>query len=227
MPIPQTAKPVTRISAKEIVFSSVRDWIVSGTLHPGEKIVDTELAKTFSVSRTPVREALQLLSEQGLVEVIPSCGTRVADLNLEDLRQTYELLAELECTAVRLAFPVLDKMDYETLRILNRKFAEAVEHGAIQEQCACDAAFHGHIIDRVGNQYLRQYISQLMVRSTRAENLYFGEAARQTVSVEQHYKIIEALIANNLTLAEQFMRENWLVSYQRVRDICGVSETKI
>lgn len=226
MPIPQMAKPVTRVSAKEIVFSSVRDWIVSGTLRPGEKIVDTELAKTFSVSRTPVREALQLLSEQGLIEVIPSCGTRVAELNLEDLRQTYELLAELECTAVRLAFPTLVEKDFEILRMRNREFSEAVEHGTIQEQCTCDATFHGHIIERTGNQYLRQYISQLLVRSTRAENLYFGEGVRQTVSVEQHCKIIAGLEEHNLSLAEQLMRENWLVSYQRVQDICGSAESQ-
>ena len=64
MPIPQTAIPLPRVSAKENVFSTVQDWIISGTLRPGEKIVDTELAKIFSVSRTPVREALQMLSEQ-------------------------------------------------------------------------------------------------------------------------------------------------------------------
>ena len=58
MPIPQTAKPLARVSAKEVVFSAVQDWIISGTLQPGEKIVDTELAKAFSVSRTPVRGKL-------------------------------------------------------------------------------------------------------------------------------------------------------------------------
>ena len=226
MPIPQTAKPLPRVSAKENVFSTVQDWIISGTLRPGEKIVDTELAKIFSVSRTPVREALQMLSEQGLVEVIPSRGTRVAEINLEDARQTYELLTELECTAVRLAFPHLDDDDLRALKDLNLHFLDTVEHGYIQEQCVSDMAFHDYIIDRAGNQYLRQYISQLLVRSTRIENLYFGEDIQQKISVEQHDKIIEGLAIRDLSLAEKFMRENWLVSYTRAQDIYSNLEKK-
>ncbi len=226
MPIPQTAKPLARVSAKEVVFSAVQDWIISGTLQPGEKIVDTELAKAFSVSRTPVREALQMLSEQGLVEVIPSCGTRVAEINLEDVRQTYELLAELECAAVRLAFPRMENNDLNALKALNLHFTEMVEQGSIQEQCADDRAFHDYIIQRTGNQYLRQYISQLMIRAIRIENLYFGENVEQKISVEQHNKIIEGLETHDLPLAEKFMRENWLISYKRAQDICSKLDIK-
>ena len=71
MPIPTDhAKPI-RITAKENAFNQLQQWIIDGTLHPGEKLNDTELAEALGVSRTPIRESLQLLEVQGFVKMYP------------------------------------------------------------------------------------------------------------------------------------------------------------
>ena len=96
MPIPERPQALQRQSAKSVVYQTVCDWIITGVMKPGEKILDSELASYFNVSRTPVREALQLLQNQKLVCVIPGRTTVVADLDVEDFEKCYRPLAEID-----------------------------------------------------------------------------------------------------------------------------------
>ena len=71
MPIPKKDSALQRKSAKDLVYETLCDWIMRGEMMPGEKLLDTELAAYFDVSRTPVREALQMLEAQKLIKVTP------------------------------------------------------------------------------------------------------------------------------------------------------------
>ena len=85
MPIPTDhAKPL-RISAKDNAFNQLQQWIIDGTLHPGEKLNDTELAGALGVSRTPIRESLQLLEVQGFVKMYPGKATQVTEVDKESI----------------------------------------------------------------------------------------------------------------------------------------------
>lgn len=92
-----------RVSAKSSIYQVVCSWIITGVLKPGEKIVDSELAKRFNVSRTPVREAIQILEGQKLVYVVPGRATVVADIDPADIEKCYRTLAELQGLAAELA----------------------------------------------------------------------------------------------------------------------------
>ena len=89
MPIPERPQALQRQSAKSVVYQTVCDWIITGVMKPGEKILDSELASYFNVSRTPVREALQLLQSQKLVLVMPGRATVVAPLDTQDIEKCY------------------------------------------------------------------------------------------------------------------------------------------
>lgn len=71
MPIPSADSGFDRTSAAQQIYNTLKEWIVDGTLMPGEFISDSEIAKYFSVSRTPVREAILLLSQQDFVKIMP------------------------------------------------------------------------------------------------------------------------------------------------------------
>lgn len=71
MPVPKNFVSPVRMTAKERAFSQIQRWIIDGTLQPGEKLLDAELAESLGVSRTPIREAFQLLEVQGLVSTHP------------------------------------------------------------------------------------------------------------------------------------------------------------
>ena len=86
MPIPLKTEPQVPQTARQRVYSQLKKWIVNGTLTPEEKISDLELANYFSVSRTPVREAMQLLADQRLIQIFPGKESRVAPIDLEQAR---------------------------------------------------------------------------------------------------------------------------------------------
>ena len=115
MPIPAEQKPVVRTTARERVYKTLQQWIVNGTLLPEERLNDVELAQYFSVSRTPVREALQMLAEQKLVKMVPSSGTFVAPIDLKDMAYVYELLGGLQAYAIELG---MDRITVEQLAVL-------------------------------------------------------------------------------------------------------------
>ena len=224
MPIPQKSQPIKKLNSKDIVYSTIKEWIVSGTLKPGEKIVDTELAKYFSVSRTPVREALQLLSENLLIEIIPSRGTRVSEINWDEIKECYFLMAELQADVVRLAFPHLTDEDIQTLTKLNQEFAAATADEDINLQSKKDSLFHEYLIEKTNNRYIAQYIHQLQVPIQRIENLYFKTEQHMQNSAQYHQKIIDALQAHHLEDAEEYMRNNWLFSYDFAKKLHQTEE---
>ncbi len=224
MPIPKQTEKVQHQTAKDIVFSNVLEWIVTGVLTPGEKIIDTDLAAYFSVSRTPVREALQSLAELELVEIIPSYGTKVTSINWDDVKQNYQILTELQAFAARLAAPNITEEDLKTLEEINRRFAKATEDKDPRERIRCDEEFHRLIILRAGNKYLAQYLNQLMHRTRRIQYIFFGETLFKGASVEQHEQIIECLRSKDTEGAVRTTVANWQASAEKAQSIYETME---
>ena len=92
MPIPKMPSKSVPLTAKERIYSELKEWIVDGTLKEREKLSDREIANYFSVSRTPVREALQLLSEQKLVSIYPGRESLVAPADRANNAHIYACL---------------------------------------------------------------------------------------------------------------------------------------
>ena len=89
MPLPKEQTSFERLSAKQRVYETVKDWIIEGQFKPDEKVSDIEIADYFKVSRTPVREALQLLEAQKLVKSYPGKATLVTDLETDNIEKWY------------------------------------------------------------------------------------------------------------------------------------------
>ena len=102
MPIPENVENLRRVSAKSSIYQVVCSWIITGVLKPGEKIVDSELAKRFNVSRTPVREAILELSAMGLLEERPYAGCIVRRMTADDIADIYNVRAHIDEYAAQL-----------------------------------------------------------------------------------------------------------------------------
>ncbi len=109
MPIPLNHNKPVRISAKENAFNQLQQWIIDGTLRPEEKLNDNELARALGVSRTPIRESLQLLEVQGFVEMFPGKATQVTKVKKEDIIDLLPPLAALQALSAELAVPNLNE----------------------------------------------------------------------------------------------------------------------
>lgn len=210
MPIPSPEKKAEpQLTARERIYNTLRDWIIDGTLAPDEKVSDTEIAAYFSVSRTPVREALQRLADQKLIEIFPGKESRVAGLNLAQVRQTYIMLAELQGLAVRFAY---DKISGQTLRELaqiNRQLADAWQQNDRKAVQRYDQAFHARFLELAGNEFLTNFSNTLYIHALRTENLYYALTATGKSSADEHEAILAALQNHDPERAVAEMRANW------------------
>src|SRR4051812_9531313 len=102
MPVPATNAPLERDLLKDQAYAAIRDAIVDGTFAPGERIRDQELCEWLGLSRTPVREALNRLEQDGLIETVPQRFTRVTPLDRRAARDAFPVVAALHALAAEL-----------------------------------------------------------------------------------------------------------------------------
>jgi DNA-binding GntR family transcriptional regulator len=203
VPIPESTPTLERPILRESVYEKLRDWIVQGKLEPGEQLRDQELAERLGISRTPVREALRRLEDEGLVETAKNRWTRVKPVDLKEAEQIYPIRAVLDGLALRLAFPLLDKNSLSTLRKANARLRSALKNADIPAAVEADSAFHDEYVRHCGNPELIEIIRGLRVKHHRLELAYFGSPKLGLVSVEEHRGIVEAIKDGDVEAAQQ------------------------
>jgi DNA-binding GntR family transcriptional regulator len=209
VPVPTNFSAPVRLSAKERAFTQIQHWIIDGTLHPGEKLIDAELAETLSVSRTPIREALQLLEMQGLVTMQPGKETRVRGVEKEDILKMYPTLAALHSLAAEQAAKRIGTEHIGTLNDLNTAFRFAIESGQPYQAMELDEQFHSHIIDISDNSYVASFSASLQIHIRRFKYVFLKQPGTSTLaSADEHDALIAALSAHDATLAARTIRQN-------------------
>ncbi|OWA35483.1 GntR family transcriptional regulator [Saccharibacillus sp. O16] len=208
MPIPTGFATPHRLSAKQRAFQQLQEWIIDGTLQPGEKLNDAELANALGVSRTPVREALQLLNVEGFVAMNPGVSTQVTEVDGEDITKILPPLAALQSLAAELAASRITPDGVEELRRLNAEFGEALSKGDTAYALKLDEEFHGVIVELAENSYLANTISTYQ---SHVRRLFFHNSIILTQdSVEDHESLIRLLEAGKGEEAAAIARLNWL-----------------
>jgi len=114
----------------EAIAATLQHDILSGTLSPGTELVQSELAARFQVSRIPIRDALMLLSVEGVVTVTPNRGARVIQLSPSEVQEIFDMRVLLECDCLRRAIPNMQQADFERIEhVLRRSNLEAHTEG--------------------------------------------------------------------------------------------------
>lgn len=214
MPIPEKKDYIVRTTTRERIYKTLQHWIIAGTLLPEERLNDLELAQHFSVSRTPVREALQMLAEQKLVITVPSNGTFVAPIDQNDLVYVYELLAELQGFAIELSLDRISVEDLEQMRRINQTFYHYKDSAETEKIIHEDWEFHDYIAKMSKNPYVITYTEQLMMQAHRNEIHFFKTNTYTQQSYDTHEQIVQALQNHDLESAKMLMRNNWQISLQ-------------
>lgn len=191
--------------------SRIEAEIIEGHLRPGDRLDEEELAARFSTSRTPVREALRSLASIGLVTVRPRAGATVSRPTVTDILELFELVAELEGSAARLA----------CLRATPEQIAAIVASHAI---CECEATsgsasayyranvtFHRAIWAGTNNRVLAEEIARVDRRLSPYRRHITFHPGRQQASQSEHQKIAEALSCRDAETAEKEMRDHVMI----------------
>lgn len=209
MPIPDSAAPIPRQSARRAVYDHLKGWIESGHFKPGEVVRDREIAEQLGVSRTPVREALQMLEQSGVVEMLPGHQTRVTEATAGDVTLVYGPLASLQAFAAEVATPRASARDIAELKRCNAALYEAIQGSDAVAARAADAAFHQVFLRLADNRYLTAAIDPLQMHVHRLETAYFRRAQPSHESYEEHEAIIEAVAAGASERARELVRANF------------------
>lgn len=225
MPIPENVENLQRVSAKSTIYQVVCDWIITGVLKPGEKIIDSELAKRFNVSRTPVREAIQILEGQKLVYVVPGRATVVADIDPADIEKCYRTLAELQALAAELACGSLAEQELEQLAQIHSAFVDACGRNDGADAITQDSLFHDAIVRGARNEYVEEFSRTMILHIQRIKYHYFHCDRLRKISVSQHGEILRTLQARDSARAKEQMRSHWLCSMENsLRDVAGLMQ---
>jgi len=147
------------------VADVTRTAILSGVLRPGERLRQQTVAGVFSVSRIPVRDALNALESEGLVRSTPRRGYVVSGLDAEDVDEIYDLRALLEAEAVRLAIPKLTTEDVAELKVLHEQMVQATTSAA---KVAARDRYHMRLYSASGRRRLVELIASLRKETARA-----------------------------------------------------------
>jgi DNA-binding GntR family transcriptional regulator len=208
MPLPE-GEPIERTLLSERAYTVLRSAIIDGTLAPGERLRDVELVKSLGLSRTPIREALARLEEDGLVESAPNRYTRVAPLDRRDARDAYPIVAALHAIAAELGVPRLSRAGIRAMEVENDRFAKAIAAVDVDEALAADDAFHAVLLNASGNPAIASVLERLMPRLHRLERAQFGSLLGRR-SVSQHEAIIAAGRRGDAEATAAAVRDNWL-----------------
>ena len=139
---------------REVVFLRLRRAILQGEMEPGERLMEIRLAQQLGVSRTPVRDAIHKLVEDGLVSIVPRCGAIVAGITDKDMRDVLEVRITLEKLAVSLCAERITADGVEKLKEANERFRKTVASGELIKIAEADVAFHDIIYSITDNKRL-------------------------------------------------------------------------
>lgn len=200
---------------REDVYAVLREWIVTGTLEPFEKLRDVDIAERLGVSRTPVREALRRLEDEGLIETKQNAWTRVSGVTRELAARIYPILHALEPLALKLAAPKLTRADLRAMRRVNKHIQHALESNDARAAALWDAEFHDAFVGKCGNPELTQIIRTLKTNHIRLEIHYWHGGTLALESVGEHERMIAALENSDLETAQFEIERNWIRALER------------
>ena len=199
---PEQAEPVG-IAPK--LCQALEDDIVKGKLPPGQRLEEPLLAKRFGVSRTPVREALQLLTATELAEKIPNRGVYVSLATPERLTAMFESMAELEGMCGRLAAKRMTSGERHSLERLHLEMAETVRLGDSDSYETLNRSFHNTLYRGTHNDVLVDVTLSVRRRVAPFRRVQFQSLPRLASSHAEHQGIVDAILRGDIKAAEELL----------------------
>ncbi|MCA1928050.1 MAG: GntR family transcriptional regulator [Calditerrivibrio sp.] len=186
----------------EKIAETLRDYIMRGSLRPGERLTEPKLSSMLGISRTPIREALRLLENEGFIDIFPRRGAVVSDITAKDVDEIFVIKTKLESLAAKLSVAFLTDLDIKRLSELNDKMGRYAESKNVVSLIKLNAEFHNIFIDKSNNSRLIKFIESLNKQFKRVTAYSFTELGRIKKVLEEHQQIIEAFAKRDADMVE-------------------------
>ena len=185
-----------RLSVRDQTLETLRRRIISLQLPPGEPLSENELAQELGVSRTPVRESLILLREEGLVQVYPQIGSFVSLVDLGRVSEAQFVREAIECASLRDLS--VDDAGIAGLRVILQSQTEADANSDVEEFFRLDEEFHRELLRLAGHESAWAAVNSAKAHLDRARRLSLLDTRPVATLIQQHTAVVDALEANNL-----------------------------
>jgi DNA-binding GntR family transcriptional regulator len=206
-------KPKTKTRAVENlsarVYNQIKQLILCNEIMPGQKLHHQELSERLGVSRTPVREALTRLVQEGYVSFLPNRGFTCKEIRIQEAEELYDLREALEAFAVEKAIAKLTQASLDQLRKKMSSYGRDVQKRFTRERLVYDQDVHMQIIRLAGNETLTNTLSHVFERivlKRRTDGLY--DPARGLTAHEEHMRLLHAMQQRNVSAAVAIIREH-------------------
>jgi DNA-binding GntR family transcriptional regulator len=213
---------MTRASAK--LIDQIKQDIFSGLLRPGDQLEESELAERFGVSRTPVREAIRSMVDSGLLETRPRKGAMVRKLSAKELHDLFQVAAELEGMACRLACETLTQTSLKAIRAALAQCSCACAAQDIQKYASANLAFHAAVHAASGNSWLIDQLKQIEARINVYRLIPYEVVGRLEKSIAEHTEIYNAIADRRGADANLLMRDHMMLQGMRLPQLLKALE---
>lgn len=193
---------------RDQVVDILRDALLNGELKPGQVLIETELAAQLGVSRAPIREALQRLNSEGLLDIVPYHGTTVRKLTRRDVEELYSLRSTLETFALRRLHEHNNPDDIATLHGIFQEMFDAATAGDIKGVNAIDRRFHDTIIELSRHELLKIMWNMVSLRVRQVMALRNRHFQDLKDIARNHLPIIEAVEANDIEKGVELLAQH-------------------
>ena len=198
------------------VYETIKNEIITCVLQPGQQIAQPQLAERYQTGITPIREALQKLTKEGLVQSIPRFGYIVSPITIEDVGEIYELRSVLESAAARLAAMRATQEQINNLIELANYTYVFQDHDSYTDFLSHNREFHQAVAVASGNKRLAESISQLLDELTRVFHLGLDIKDSAEEMRNEHKHLVDALQKQDPDESEQIVQAQIVHSQQRV-----------
>ena len=214
-------------SMHDQVAQQLRDLIFGGELLPGAFVDESRLCEQLAISRTPLREALKVLTAEGLIRHEPRRGCFVNQVTEQDLDEIFPVMALLEGRCAFEATQQASDADIAALEALHRQLQDTAEQGLIPQYYAANYAIHEAIIAMAGNKWLAQVIGDLRKILKLARLQQLNAPGRLSQSLDEHMAIFIALKARDAEAADAAMRLHLTRQREALRLLARQSKSRI
>jgi GntR family transcriptional regulator, rspAB operon transcriptional repressor len=207
---------------RDQIYTQIRNMIIGGKLKPGDAINEVAIAEALGVSRTPVREAVKRISDEGLVKVLAQNGTFVAPISRADLEGAYFIRRALEMESARRA---AEKLTPEGREVLEDNIAShrlAISRGRFTQAIQLDDIFHRTIAEICGFPVIWRAIDISKAQMDRGRYLAIPKAGYGEQTIKQHEAVLDALKRHDAEGAAQAMERHIETSFQNALEVADL-----
>ena len=193
---------------RDVVFNTLREAILKGELKPGERLMELQLASKLGVSRTPIREAIRMLEQEGLAVTMPRKGAEVAKMTLKDMEDVLEVREALDELAAKIACKKISDEQLANLKTIKDEFKRSMDSGDVKKIAEEDVKFHDAIYEATNNAKLVSMMNNIREQMYRYRLEYIKDADKRQILVVEHDYILKAIRSRHVAEAKKAIREH-------------------